>query len=214
MIKLHYGGRDHHLNEEDVYIPNLHYQNLCNIPSDINEHLPVLKKYAEECFHVTEMGVRYACSTWAFIEAKPKKLVCYDIDYKPFEPSEKIIKKMCGNYGIEFEFILADCLKIDIEKTDLLFIDTLHTYNQLISELNKHSKNVNKYIILHDTTLFGYNDEHIYGHASDLVKNTQTEKSGLIIAIDDFISQNTDWIIHETFINNNGLTILKKIKTQ
>lgn len=214
MIKLHYGGGDRYFNEQDVLIPNLHYQTLCNIPSDINEHLPVLKKYAEECEHITEMGVRYACSTWAFIEAKPKKLLCYDIDYKPFEPSEQIIKKMCENYEIEFEFILGDCLKLDIEKTDLLFIDTLHTYNQLILELNKHSKNVNKYIILHDTTLFGHNDEYVYGHASDLVKNSETKKFGLIPAIDDFIKENTDWIVFESHSNNNGLTILKNIKSQ
>ena len=28
------------------------YEEKCLIPSDINEHLPTLKKYAEECEHI------------------------------------------------------------------------------------------------------------------------------------------------------------------
>ncbi len=51
------------------------YNVLVKIPSDINEHLPVLKKYAEQCDHVTEMGVRYIVSTFALVLAKPKKLM-------------------------------------------------------------------------------------------------------------------------------------------
>ncbi len=42
------------------------YNNLCNEKSDINEHLPTLKRYAEKCDHITEMGVRSVVSTWAF----------------------------------------------------------------------------------------------------------------------------------------------------
>ena len=42
------------------------------------------------------------------------------------------------------------------EKTDLLFIDTLHTYTQLTKELELHSKNVNKYMLLIRSILFNY----------------------------------------------------------
>ena len=52
----------------------------CEQPSDINEHLPTLKKYAEECEHITEMGVRWVVSTFAFMAGLPKKLISYDID--------------------------------------------------------------------------------------------------------------------------------------
>ena len=48
-----------------------YYNNLVNTPSDINEHLPTLRKYAEECDHITEMGVRWIVSTYAFLAAKP-----------------------------------------------------------------------------------------------------------------------------------------------
>ena len=78
MIELNYGGNIHLFNEEDILEPLKHYNRLCQIPSDINLHLPTLKLYGEKCSTITEMGVRYGCSTWAFIEAKPKKLNCCD----------------------------------------------------------------------------------------------------------------------------------------
>jgi hypothetical protein len=33
-------------------------------PSDINEHIPTILKYGQECEHITEMGVRWVVSTW------------------------------------------------------------------------------------------------------------------------------------------------------
>lgn len=92
MIKLHYGGRDIFFEENEILTPGLHYSRMCQIQSDINEHLPVLKRYAEECRTVTEMGVRFACSTWAFIEGKPKSLTCIDIMHD-FVATSNISKK-------------------------------------------------------------------------------------------------------------------------
>ena len=51
-----------------------YYEERCKKPSDINEHLPTLKKYSEECEHITEMGVRWVVSTFAFLMGKPKKI--------------------------------------------------------------------------------------------------------------------------------------------
>lgn len=180
-----------------------------NTPSDINEHLETLKNFASECETVTEMGVRDVVSTWALLSAKPKKIISYDIRY---HTNIENVKKMALDNDLNFSFFVQDVLTVNIDNTDMLFIDTLHTYNQLVSELKLHSKNVNKYIILHDTTTFGEKDEFIYNHASDLVKNTKTEKQGLKKAIDDFLKfdDGTNWLIHREYINNNGLTILKR----
>ena len=54
-------------------------QELNIIESDINEHLPVLREYAEKCDTITEMGVRFVVSTYAFAIANPKKIVSIDI---------------------------------------------------------------------------------------------------------------------------------------
>lgn len=55
------------------------YKHHCEKYSDIQEHLPTLKKYTEECNHVVEMGVRYVVSTYAFMMGKPRRLISYDI---------------------------------------------------------------------------------------------------------------------------------------
>jgi hypothetical protein len=211
LITLHYGGKNVDFTYEEITTPGKHYDTMCKIPSDINEHLPTLKKYAEECDSVTEMGVRFGCSTWAFIEAKPKKITSLDIYYESFKPSEPYVKILCDKYGIDFIWITGDSLKIQIEETDLLFIDTLHTYNQLSGELFLHSRNVKKYIILHDTTTFGYVDETIYETASDLIRGKISPKVGLKPALSEFLDKNSNWSIKETFTNNNGLTILQRL---
>jgi cephalosporin hydroxylase len=210
MIELHYGGMNRHFNEEDITKPGLHYKTLCDIPSDINEHLPTLKKYSEECDVITEMGVRFGCSTWAFVEGKPKKLTCIDIDKGGFEPSEKYVKQLCEEYKIDFNWVTGDSLKIEMDNTDLLFIDTLHNYNQLIGELRRHESKVSKYIILHDTETFGMRDEGIYDNSSDIIKNMAKGKSGLIAAVQDFLQENKSWSIKEVYHNNNGLTVLQR----
>ena len=41
------------------------YHHHSNVPSDINEHLPTLYKYASECESVFETGIRGCISSWA-----------------------------------------------------------------------------------------------------------------------------------------------------
>jgi hypothetical protein len=187
---------------------NFNYINNCNVPSDINEHLPTLYKYAKECKHITEMGVRWVSSTWPLLLSRPEKMISYDI--VTHSQINEVIN-LTKLYNINYEFIQDDVLKTNIEETELLFIDTLHTYNQLFSELSIHSNKCTKYIILHDTTTFGEVDENIYEHASDKIKNKNTKKFGLWNAILDFLEteQGNNWEIYEKFTNNNGLTILK-----
>ena len=43
------------------------YREKCATPSDIFEHLPTLRRYAGQCEHVTELGVRTVVSTWALL---------------------------------------------------------------------------------------------------------------------------------------------------
>ena len=184
------------------------FEEKVSIPSDINQHLWTLRKYSEECETIIEMGVRGIVSTWALLAAKPNKITCYDIsDLNLDEP-----KKLAEQNNIPLKFIRADVLKIKIEKTDLLFLDTIHRYHQLFNELNIHAKNVKKYIIMHDTVSYGTKDEVIYipNYVSPIIEN----KKGLIMAIDDFLltKEGNEWYVLEKFENNNGLTILKRKK--
>jgi hypothetical protein len=148
---------------------------------------------------ITEMGVRDVVSTWAFLAGFPKKLKSYDIVDCPVQDVETLAE-MCG---VDFKFYIQDVIEdgFEIDETDLLFIDTLHTYEQLNKELGQHSKKVKKFIILHDTETFGYKDEN----ETSFRKNPQ----GLIPAIDKFLEENPDWKIVEKIYFNNGLIVLE-----
>jgi len=186
----------------------LKYDKNCQIRSDINEHLPTIYGYAKQCSHITEMGVRSVSSTWALLLSS-NKVISYDIIKHP--NIDEVIT-LCKEYNLDFTFHEKDVLKEHIEETELLFIDTLHTYQQLSSELRLHSEKVSKYIILHDTVTFGRVDERVYDHASEIIKNSKNEKSGLMTAVEDFLDSDIGfgWKIHEQHENNNGLTILKR----
>jgi len=183
---------------------------LYNTPSDINEHIPSILKYGQECDHITEMGVRWVVSTWVWLACAPKKLISYDL-YNPshWEVDIKPVEETAKNYGLDFEFREKDILKIEIDETDLLFIDTWHTYDQLKEELKLHSKNVKKYICFHDTTSFEYEDEPLH-HENSWGK--ETSGKGIWPAIVEFLEDNKGvWELKERFMNNNGFTIIQRI---
>jgi hypothetical protein len=159
--------------------------------SDINEHLPVLRDYAKLCKRVTEFGLGH--STIALATGFPNSLTTYDI-----------ARNKCADYGalindagVSFEFVVADTLKVDIGPTDLLFIDTLHTYEQLTCELTRHGDKVSRFIIMHDTTTYGEHGE-VGGY-------------GLNKAIGEFLCNHHNWDVREVRDNNNGLVVLEKI---
>ena len=97
----------------------------CSLISDINEHLPTLKRYAEECQHITECGVRGCTSSYAFAEGLRNrhntKLIQYDI-YR--DPQMDTFLDICRDENLRVILNIESDLKCTREKTDLLFIDT------------------------------------------------------------------------------------------
>jgi hypothetical protein len=154
--------------------------------SDINEHFPLMLKYGKECEHITEFGVRDVVSTWGWVGCNPKKLICYDI-----RTSNNIndVYDTTKELGIDFEFIEKSTLEIEIEETDLLFIDTEHNYNQMKGELELHGNKARKYIVFHDTAW-----------ANEMNK-----------AIEEFMEVNLHWVECETVTNNNGFRVIKRV---
>jgi hypothetical protein len=161
--------------------------------SDIWQHMDKLREYAEKCDHITEMGVRTVVSTWAFLAAKPKRLVSYDIVDCPVDD----VRRLAAANGISFEFIKTSTIdpSLDIEETDLLFIDTDHTYRQLSQELDQHAHKARKYIALHDTVTF---------------RDECCGEEGLWRAVQELINTG-DWIMCEHFSHCNGMTFLERV---
>ena len=171
--------------------------------SDINCHLFTLNGYARYCDHITELGVRDVVSTWAFLDAKPRKFVCVDIVRSP--NVDKAIQ-IAMLQGTDMEFHQRDTTdeQFVLEETDFLFIDTMHTYKQLSKELKLHGNKARKYLAFHDTTTYGNRDE-----PSVMSVNTWGPK-GLLPAIIEFVNANPHWELANKFEHNNGLTILRR----
>ena len=188
------------------------YIELSKTPSDINEHLETLKKYAQECDTIIEMGVRSIVSTWAFLIANPKKLVSLDL-YNPshFGGNLQEVYDAASYSNIDFSFVEQDSLTYNIDSCDLLFLDTWHDFLQLKKELTRHHSKVNKYIILHDTVSYRYVDEKSADEMGMLNQIETNLPKGLWPAIEEFLYHNKNWIIWERKANNNGLTVLKRL---
>jgi FkbM family methyltransferase len=183
------------------------YQNACKIESDINQNLPVLHEIAKECSHITEFGVRSGSSTRAFLNTSAK-LRSYDLK---IDSNVNHLFDVAKKLGKDVSYAEADVLNIEIEDTDLLFIDTWHQYEQLKHELQTHSKKVKKYIAFHDTQTYGVTGEKCSNASSgEIVTGYMENPMGLLPAIIEFTISNPDWQfkIHKT--NNNGLTVLEK----
>lgn len=169
------------------------YELVCRGPSDINEHLPILRGYASKCSHVTELGTRFGNSTVAFMAAKPQRFVTYDVC-----PNEKLeyLQLIAEHSGINYVCKIEN--PQTIEETDLLFIDTDHHVEQCSKELALHACIVSKYIIFHDVVSFW---EKGQGHEVG---------GGLRYAIVPFMANHPEWKQVYRAENNNGLLILER----
>lgn len=165
------------------------YAHLCKTPSDINEHLPTLKKYAEKSERIVELGVRGMVSTWALLAGRPRWMRSYDIVHPLAHGGDVLATLDAANQeGIDWDFVLRSSLEVDLPEHEFLFVDTLHTYDQLKAELERHQGKVTKFIAMHDTNM-----------------------NEMAQAVNEFLDKHQEWEVAEYFANNNGCTFLKRI---
>jgi hypothetical protein len=194
------------------------YHEYCSRACDINEHIPVLKTLALECSSAIEIGIRSMVSTWGVLQGLAENNVEFpsyigiDILQPPSNTIE-LAKRLSAGNNIDYTFIQANDMEIDIPDTDLLFIDSLHTYCHLSYELEKFNSNVKKYIVMHDTSYpWGSNDDIEYtGDYSEYPDSIDKTKRGLWLAVEDFLAKHPEWTIHKRLFNNYGFTILKRV---
>ena len=165
------------------------YQQLCETLSDINEHLPTIRKYACLSDSIFELGVRGMVSTWGLLAGLPREMCSLDIVH-PSEHKGNVeeAEEMAKKEGVSWKFLKASSLDVELPRHDLLFIDTIHTYEQLNKELKLHSPHTVKYIIMHDTNF------------------PEMQK-----AIQEFLTNNNDWKVKEVLTTLTGLTVLQRI---
>ena len=168
---------------------------LTRTATDINEHLPMLYFLAQQCDHVTEFGVRTGASTLAFLhglQGRPATLRSYDINDQ-YGVQDSLTKWT----RVEWTFSICSTLLITrIEPTDLLFVDTLHNYDQVRQELALHGDAARRWIVFHDTETFG----------------TVGDDGGRGInqAITEWLEAKPEWRIVYRTHRNNGLTVIER----
>ena len=191
ILRDRYGAKKSADRLDDIYKICLAHE------CDTNALFPTLRKYAEKCRHITEFGVRGVFTTWAFLAARPKRLVSYDIEHTG---NIGEAKEESAKAGISFEFRQESTLDAVIEPTEMLFIDTKHTYSQLKAELNRHAGAVGKYILIHDTESYG--------------KVGEDGGPGESQAIEEFMAANPEWAVVERLAISNGLTVLGRLQVE
>jgi hypothetical protein len=173
----------------------------------IIKHLPIIKEYAEKCEHITEFGVDAVNSTWALLAGKPKVMVSVDPANTKAPEIHKLALKLAKEEEIDYKFINDYSTEIEeIDETDLLFIDSGHTYECMSQEFKMHSHKVKKYMILHDMNmpelqqavadvLGVYDGDQFSGLAAEILKEKDVE-----------------WEIIYKTRDNEGLWILERVK--
>jgi len=169
------------------------YQQACTRVSDIYQHLPTLFRYASCCRHVTEFGTRAGVSTLALLRALPERLVSFDLVR---HPEVHRLEELARLQGVEYSFRQEDTRRADLEPTDLLFIDTYHSRQQLEAELASTRQRVRQYLIFHDTEKYGQRGED--------------GGDGIWPAIATLLREDQSWRMQEHRPANNGLTVLRR----
>lgn len=160
------------------------------------QHMPTLRLLCHGK-HVVELGVRYGVSTIAILSARPKSLLSVDI--VKYDTLDMIMDRL-PDETTSMIFVEDSDLNIDPIDCDILFIDTAHNYRQLKAELSRWGNCAQEYLIFHDITSFGVQDEYPDG----------TQPVGLLPAIEEFLDANQHWSVAAYYLNNNGLLILRR----
>lgn len=167
------------------------YLQACQQPSDINQHLPYLMRLAHCCDDVVVVGFRDARSTMALLMGQPGRLRVVDAVRRPAVSELEVLRGDC-----DFEFEQCHSLRVELGLTDLLLVDTFHTFGQLSAELGRHARSVSRWIVLYGTTTFGSVGED--------------GGPGVWLAVEEFLKSYPEWFVAARYHHNNGLTILQR----
>lgn len=165
------------------------------VPSNIQPEMEILFRYAKKVDHITEFGFGRGKSASAFIAARPRRVVSYDI--KDHWDIAKKWTRLAEQIGVEFIYIQQSSIEANIEPTDLLFIDSWHTYDFKKKELSLHHDKIRYYIIMHDTKTCARIGE-------------DGSKPGFAQAIDEFLREHPEWKIIEESLSHNGYVVMKR----
>lgn len=176
------------------------YEHLCTQPSDINEHLSTMHDLAVklDAQNIIELGVRTGVSSVAWLAALHQTGGhLWSVDVDPAPPMVAGHKRCTFIQGDDLDPAVLGQLP---ELVDLVFIDTLHTFDQTVKELGAYVSRVKTggCVVLHDIAV-----ETFDHHVGDLAGQPPFPVRK---AVEEFVAERdvkVDWYEH-----NNGLAVI------
>ena len=170
--------------DQEVHSLEELYIRRCYTRHNIDKHLPLLRHLGSQCETITELGSDIGFSTCAFLAAKPKHLRCVDVFIRP--ELEEVTQ--WAPKGTKVLLEEGSSLEVEPRPCDLLFIDTLHTYDQVRAELERHGDTAAKFLVFHDTVSF----------------------PEIVPAIREWLSAHPEWIVREWSVIQSGMAVLER----
>ena len=177
------------------------YKIAADSPSDMRPHVPILRDYAAGR-SVLELGVRYGVSTSAFLAGYPRRMVSVDMNPFVYQESYEAAAKEAG---LDWQFYQSSSLD-PREVFDLVFFDTTHYADHVRAELQVHVTPGVRFLIFHDTVLFGE-----IGDGGNPLTMTNPDPTvnppGILYAIREFMRANPEWrLVHNSTYDATGFT--------
>lgn len=201
MQPLSLDRTDAMLDLETIYIG--HY----TAGTAISPHLPRLRSLATGLRLAVEFGVKRGASSSALLLGA-EHVISYDIaETREARELERVA-------GPRWEYRIGDSRKAPPVACDLLFIDSLHTYEQMKAELERHASHVQRYLAFHDTITFGTvgargeSGEQAWQYRKG--QSVPLEFLGIRHAIDELQMRDPSWRIAAAFPDSHGLLVLER----
>lgn len=183
------------------------YDTYCQSGAAIAPHLPRLRVLGEGRSLVVEFGVKRGMSSAAWLLGA-QRVISFDIEPTP---QAKALEKIAPHW----EYRIESSLTAAIPECDVLFIDSLHTFDQLDAELKRHADKVKHALVFHDVTTFGEvsavgetgRQAWTYRPGGGSVPDIH---KGIRPAIDALMIRDRSWQIAARYVDGHGLLVLER----
>ncbi len=185
------------------------YQWHCQQQTAIAPHLPRLRTLARGLSEVIEFGVKRGASSTALLLGA-KHVTSYDI-VSTIEARQ--LEQLAHG---RWTYRIQSSLEAPVQKCDLLFIDSLHTFAQCDAELRRHAGLVRRLLVFHDTLTFGSvgadgeSGRQLWDYRTHLCQSVPADALGIRPAIDRLMMRDSSWRIRSHHLDSHGLLVLER----
>jgi len=198
--------------------PAVRLSSLAAANNEFGSLLLVLQKLGQQVDSVLEFGTgKFARSLTAWIAARVGRVETYDV--KPVgTPIRTLMGDLARQAHVSLRIKQGDSTYVFFDKDsqdfELLFVDSLHTGEQLKQELDNTHEHVSRYIVIHGIVQYGWNGED--SRLTEIEKKmhshvAQIGGDGLLPVIFHFLSTHREWMVKRVHTNGQGLIILERV---